>query len=58
MRDITRYEDHMEYLPKKEREALREISIEEEEVESAAEAIIEGINLSRGNGIKALGGER
>lgn len=57
MRDITRYEDYLDYLPEKERRAIREIFIEEKEVESAAEAIIRGITLSEGHGIKALGGE-
>lgn len=57
MRDITRYEDYLDYLPEKEKAAIEEIAIEEKEVESVAEAIIRGINLSEGHGIKALGAE-
>lgn len=57
MRDITRYEDYLEYLPEKERKAINEIAIEKKKVESAAEAIIQGINLSKGNSIKGFGGE-
>lgn len=54
--ELSRYEDYLEYLPEKEREAVKDLRIEENEVENVAMSIIRWINTLKPNGIKGLGG--
>lgn len=41
------YEDHLEYFPEKERNALKEAFFVENEVDSAAESAIRQLNRSK-----------
>lgn len=47
MTELTRYMDNMGYLPEQEREALQELAIAENRVDSIPEAIIRRISESR-----------
>ncbi|MFT4892979.1 MAG: hypothetical protein ACI8Z7_000770 [Candidatus Nanohaloarchaea archaeon] len=41
------YEDHLEYLPEKERKAMEEVLFIEKEVDNTAESVIRQINRSK-----------
>lgn len=41
------YEEHLEYLPEKERKAMEEILFIEKEVDNTAESVIRQINRSK-----------
>ncbi|MFQ3275499.1 MAG: mRNA-degrading endonuclease RelE of RelBE toxin-antitoxin system [Candidatus Nanohaloarchaea archaeon] len=48
------YEDHLEYLPEKERKAMKEALFIEKEIENTAESVIRQINRSKTVEQKAL----
>jgi len=58
MTELSKYKTELEYLPKKEREALKKVRNKEKSVESVAEALIRHINLAEGHSIKGLRGRR
>lgn len=55
--NLSRYIENLDYLPKKEQDAIQDLRIEEKEVENVPMWIIRRINALQGNGIKGLGGQ-